>query len=91
VWFPIADWSDTEVFAYLDSISQRGGQYNAECGAKGPECAGCPAYWSEKRAAYLRRHYPHFAADYAKDLRALRAEIAKPLAARPTNAQRPFG
>lgn len=60
------------------AAGQRTGRYYAER-SKAPQCARCSAGWDQGRAKYLRQHYPELAADYQRDLRALRAEIAKPL------------
>jgi phosphoadenosine phosphosulfate reductase len=79
-WFPLEDWSDQDVFAYLHSVGAPIPRYY-ECGMrKGAECARCPAGWGAGRAEYLMGHHPDLAADYASDLRAMRQEIEKPLA-----------
>jgi phosphoadenosine phosphosulfate reductase len=79
MWLPIQDWSDDEVFAYLRSVDAPLGRFY-EHNAQGPECATCPAGWTEGRGAYLRKHHPELAARYARHLRALQAELV-PVAA----------
>ncbi|WP_395709692.1 hypothetical protein [Reyranella sp.] len=78
MWLPLADWSDGDVFAYLDGVVQRVGRYYAGR-SNAPQCARCSAGWDQGRAKYLRAFYPELAADYERDMRALRNEIAKPL------------
>lgn len=52
-WLPIVDWSDDDVFAFLDDRGiSRVRYYDPK--PQGPECATCPAGWGEGRAAYLR-------------------------------------
>ncbi len=57
LWLPLLDWSHADVFAYLREVGAPicrvyENHFNA------PECATCPAWWSEKRARYLKRHHP---------------------------------
>ena len=71
---PLQDWSHAEVFAYLRAegvpISR---VYEHMTNA--PECARCPAWLGENRAAYLRQYHPALAADYRARLHAVWREI----------------
>lgn len=74
LWLPLLEWSDDDVFAYL-----------REAGApicrvyddkvQSPECATCPAWWNEGRAAYLKKHHPDLLALYREKLAAVAAEV----------------
>ena len=37
LWFPLADWSDDDVFTYLRSVGAPVARNYTECGTKGPE------------------------------------------------------
>jgi phosphoadenosine phosphosulfate reductase len=57
LWLPLQDWSHEDVFGYLRAIGAPVCRvYDDHVNA--PECATCPAWWSEGRAAYLARHHP---------------------------------
>jgi len=72
-WSPIADWSDADVMAYLREVGAPIlPWYSYKPHA--PECATCPAGWSEGRGAYLRAHHPELAERYAGYLRSHAAE-----------------
>jgi 3'-phosphoadenosine 5'-phosphosulfate sulfotransferase (PAPS reductase)/FAD synthetase len=72
-WFPIADWSDDDVFAYLREIGAPILRFYSHR-LHAPECATCPASWGEGRAAYLRTYHPDLADRYASYLRIHAAE-----------------
>lgn len=68
MWNPIEGWSHDEVFAYLRSVGATiPAVYDRMTSS--PECARCPAWWGEGRAAYLRERHPALFADYAARLR----------------------
>jgi 3'-phosphoadenosine 5'-phosphosulfate sulfotransferase (PAPS reductase)/FAD synthetase len=74
LWYPLADWSHERVFAYLRSVKAPHNRiYDTMTNA--PECARCPAWWGEGRAAYLRAHHPELFAEYAARLRTVTSEI----------------
>jgi 3'-phosphoadenosine 5'-phosphosulfate sulfotransferase (PAPS reductase)/FAD synthetase len=73
-WHPIEHWSDREVFAYLSEFGAPILPFYSYR-TQAPECATCPAGWSEKRAAYLKNHHPDLAARYSSYLAAQAAEI----------------
>ena len=76
---PIEDWSHADVLAFL---MQRGAPvarlYRHMENA--PECARCSAWWSEGRAAYLRRYHPALHESHQARLRAVVDAIEGPLA-----------
>lgn len=75
LWLPIEDWSHDDVFAYLREVGAPLAKvYSHKVNA--PECATCPAWWNEGRAAYLKVHHPHLFAAYARRLRTVLAEVA---------------
>lgn len=68
-WGPIEAWSDADVFAYLKEIGAPVMPFYAHR-SHAPECATCPASWSEGRAQYLKQHHPDLAARYGRHLAA---------------------
>jgi 3'-phosphoadenosine 5'-phosphosulfate sulfotransferase (PAPS reductase)/FAD synthetase len=75
LWLPIVDWSHDQVFAYLrETGAPICRVYEHKVNA--PECATCPAWWSEGRAAYLAQHHPDLFAAYRAKLAAVAAEVA---------------
>lgn len=75
IWLPLKEWSDADVFGYLRSVGAPICRVY-ENGAQSPECATCPAWWSEKRGAYLRQHHPDLFATYRARLATVSREIA---------------
>lgn len=75
LWLPIVDWSDADVFAYLREVGAPICRVY-ENGTQSPECATCPAWWSEGRAKYLGKYHPALYATYQQRLTVLRQEIA---------------
>jgi 3'-phosphoadenosine 5'-phosphosulfate sulfotransferase (PAPS reductase)/FAD synthetase len=57
LWLPLLDWSHDDVFAYLKEVGAPICRVY-ENGVQAPECATCPAWWSEGRAAYLKKYHP---------------------------------
>jgi 3'-phosphoadenosine 5'-phosphosulfate sulfotransferase (PAPS reductase)/FAD synthetase len=49
VWYPIEDWSDEDVFAYLRSVGVPVARY-CEHKAQERERATCPAFWPNRPA-----------------------------------------
>lgn len=79
LWFPIDGWSHEEVQAYLRSVgAPRNPIYDHMTNA--PECARCPAWWGEGRAAYLKERHPDLYRGYMADLKVVAAEVAEPIA-----------
>lgn len=78
IWLPIADWSDADVLVYLrDAGAPWSRLYDALHNS--PDCARCTGWWEEGRGAYLKRHHPDLAAEYALDLRTVAHEVARPI------------
>jgi 3'-phosphoadenosine 5'-phosphosulfate sulfotransferase (PAPS reductase)/FAD synthetase len=75
LWLPLLEWSDDDVFAYLREVGAPICRVY-ENGAQSPECATCPAWWSEGRAAYLAKHHPVLSAAYQIKLALVAAEVA---------------
>lgn len=75
LWLPLLEWSDADVFAYLREAGAPICRVY-ENGVQSPECATCPAWWSEGRAAYLAKHHPDLNAAYRSKLGLVAAEIA---------------
>lgn len=66
-WPAINDWTDDQVFAYLDAHGVERARFPTRDGRQPPgsDCATCPAAWGRgPRAAHLRRHYPDLARRY---------------------------
>ena len=75
LWLPLLEWSDDEVFAYLREVGAPICRVY-EHKVQSPECATCPAWWNEGRAAYLGKHHPALLAQYRGKLEAVAAEVA---------------
>lgn len=74
VLLPLQDWSHAEVFAYLRSVGAPISRIYEHV-TNAPECARCPAWLGEKRAAYLKQHHPALAAEYRTNLHAVLREV----------------
>lgn len=75
LWLPIVEWSHADVFAYLREVGAPICRvYDHKVNA--PECATCPAWWNEGRAAYLAKHHPELSAAYRAKLAIVAAEVA---------------
>jgi 3'-phosphoadenosine 5'-phosphosulfate sulfotransferase (PAPS reductase)/FAD synthetase len=75
VWAPISEWSDDDVMTYLRGVGAPILPWYSHK-PHAPECATCPASWSEGRGAYLKKHHPVLAARYGQSLAVLLAEIS---------------
>jgi|TARA_R110000868_G_scaffold261772_1_gene519933 phosphoadenosine phosphosulfate reductase len=75
LWLPLLNWSDADVFAYLREVGAPICRVY-ENGVQSPECATCPAWWSEGRAAYLAKHHPDLSETYRAKLEVVAAEVA---------------
>lgn len=73
--YPIQNWSDGMVMNFLKEEGAPVADYY-EYGAKSaPECMGCTAWWSDKKAAWLRAKHPEQYAAYMKFLDGQRLNI----------------
>jgi len=75
LWLPLLEWSDDDVFAYLREVGAPICRVY-ENGAQSPECATCPAWWSEGRSSYLGKYHPELHAAYQAKLALVAAEVA---------------
>jgi 3'-phosphoadenosine 5'-phosphosulfate sulfotransferase (PAPS reductase)/FAD synthetase len=75
LWLPLLEWSHDDVFAYLREVGAPICRvYEHKVNA--PECATCPAWWSEGRAEYLKKHHPDLYRIYQAKLAVVAREIA---------------
>lgn len=72
--YPIQEWSDEQVFAFC---AERGVPLPSIYGAfkQAPECATCPAWWSEGRAPYLKAHHPELFDEYQARVSTVMREV----------------
>ena len=75
LWLPIQEWSHEDVFAYLHSVGAPICRVY-EHRVNAPECATCPAWWDEGRAAYLKAHHPELFGAYRERLHRVAREVA---------------
>lgn len=68
--FPIEDWSDDEVFAYLRENNVDLPRFYEKLRAS-PDCMTCSAYWEEGRAAYLKQYHPEAYEEYQSRLNSI--------------------
>lgn len=74
LWLPIIEWSHDDVFAYLREVGAPICRvYENKVNA--PECATCPAWWSEGRAQYLKAYHPGLHARYQAKLALVANEV----------------
>lgn len=64
-WFPIEDWSDSDVLAWLVASDAVPPLYAAGLLRSG-DCMRCSAWLGDRRAEYLVRHHPVAFRDYAE-------------------------
>ena len=79
ILYPLQSWTNAEVRAYL---AVNGIKLPAlyEHFENAPECARCPAWLGEGRAAFLKRFYPELFKDYDARLQLIIDEVAPALA-----------
>lgn len=73
-YYPLEGWSAADVFAYLDSVGATLPPFYPEL-EHGMDCAGCSAWWSERRGAYLRRAHPEVFRQYQERLAMIIGEV----------------
>ncbi len=75
LWLPLQEWSHDDVFRYLREVGAPICRvYDNHVNA--PECATCPAWWSEGRAGYLKQHHPALYDAYRAKLAAVSTEVS---------------
>jgi 3'-phosphoadenosine 5'-phosphosulfate sulfotransferase (PAPS reductase)/FAD synthetase len=77
--YPVQDWTDEQVFTYLRLSGVTVSRVYDQL-AHGLSCATCPAWWSERRGAYLKQHHPELFRRYDARLQLIIEEIAPVLA-----------
>lgn len=73
--FPIEDWDDAQVMAYLRDNDIEIPRFYQRLNAS-PDCMTCSAYWEEGRAPYLREHHPAAYQEYQSRLNAISGATA---------------
>lgn len=73
-YFPIEDWSESDVMAYLEKEGAPIPRFYSTLSST-PDCIGCTAWWEEGRAAYLKEHHPQQYAQYRASLSVLKKAI----------------
>jgi phosphoadenosine phosphosulfate reductase len=65
--YPLQDWSDADVFAYLrEQNAPISPVYERHPhGHNSLDCATCPAWWTDRRGAYLKSYHPELFELYA--------------------------
>ncbi len=74
VELPLQDWSHEEVFSYLKEVGAPICRVY-EHRVNAPECATCPAWWSEGRAEYLQKYHPDLYGVYHAKLARVAVEV----------------
>jgi len=80
IWYPLLEWTAADVFDFLEKEKFPLPRLY-ETMTNAPECARCSAWWTEKRADYLKQHYPSLYADYQARLEVVLSELRAPLTA----------
>jgi phosphoadenosine phosphosulfate reductase len=79
LWLPLLEWSHEDVFAYLREVGAPICRVY-EHRVNAPECATCPAWWSERRRDYLSKYHPALFKEYHRKLMDVADEIAPHIA-----------
>lgn len=79
LYYPLQDWTDEQVFNFLRAHGVTVSRIYEHMGHM-VDCASCPAWWNERRGAYLRQHHPAKYRIYDRRLQQIIDEIALPLA-----------
>lgn len=74
LWLPLQEWSHDQVFDFLREVGAPICRVY-EHRVNAPECATCPAWWSEGRAEYLAKHHPDLFAIYRAKLAIVAREV----------------
>lgn len=76
--FPIADWTDAEVFAFLEKENIQLPRSYKEGMTSGLDCWNCTAYLHERgRIDYLKRHHPEKFAEIKPVLEELHSAVTE--------------
>lgn len=74
LWLPLLNWTHEDVFAYLNEMNITL-PYIYDYQINAPECATCPAWWSEGRGFYLKQFYPNLYREYKWKLQLVTDEL----------------
>lgn len=74
--FPIEDWDDAKVFAYLKEQGVALPRFY-EMMSSAPDCMTCSAYWEEGRGAYLKKYHPEQYQEYQRRLNTISEATAE--------------
>lgn len=74
--FPIEDWDNAKVFAFLESEGVAVPRFYEVMSAM-PDCMTCSAWWEDGRAAYLKQYHPEAYEEYQRRLNAISAATAE--------------
>lgn len=79
-WFPIEDWSDEEVMAYISESSLLPQHYSVANTSL--DCMHCTAYLAENqwKLNYLEKHYPETASEVRERLLFIGHEVSRDMA-----------
>lgn len=77
--FPIHDWSDQDVDAFIEDQGLPVGDFYAAGMSTTPDCMGCTAWLGDGRLAYMADRFPAQAADVRARIQTIRAEVARQL------------
>lgn len=80
ILYPVQDWTDTEVFAFLEQEGAPVAEYYAYGAPTAPECLGCTAWWDDRKAAFMAARYPEQYAHYRQTLERIREATLASLA-----------
>lgn len=78
-WFPVEDWTDTEVLEYVQDSGLLPAHY--EHANTSLDCWSCTAYLGENqwKLSYLKKHHPEKAIEVQRRLNIIRQEIQSDL------------
>lgn len=78
--FPIHQWTDAQVDAYVDTLGLPMPAFYAEGMRTTPDCMHCTAWMGDGRLPYLRRHHPEVAVTVESRIQFIKAAIQDQLA-----------
>lgn len=77
--FPIHDWTDGDVDAFIAANSLPVGDFYANGMSTTPDCMGCTAWLGDGRLSYMTTRHPEQAASVRSRIQQIRAEVARQL------------
>lgn len=73
--YPIQNWSDGMVMNFLKEEGAPVADYYDHGAKSAPECMGCTAWWSDRKAKWLKAKHPEQHAKYVEFLNGQREDI----------------